>query len=80
MCWPPKEVRWVRPEPTTERHLDRLFVTRLGMVDVPPRLCGTYDELIGEATTVEVAGVPVRVCDPDQVLVRLQGRTWTKDL
>lgn len=69
-----------RPEPATEQHLDHLFVTRLGMVDVPPRLCGTYDELIQEAATVEVAGVPVRVCDPDQVLVRLKGRTRTKDL
>lgn len=69
-----------RPEPATEQNLDHLFVTGLGMVDVPPRLCGTYDELIQDATTLEVAGVPVRMCNPDQVLVRLEGRTRTKDL
>jgi hypothetical protein len=67
-----------RPEPLTEKNLDHLFVTGLGMLDVPPRITGTYDELIGQATTVEVAGVPVRVCEPEQVLVRLPG-TRRKD-
>lgn len=70
--------RW-RPEPATEQHLDHLFVTRLGMLDVPPRLCGSYDELLPLAATVEVGGVPVRVCHPREVLDRLDGRDRAKD-
>jgi hypothetical protein len=31
-----------RPDPLTLEQLDHLFVTRLGMVDVPPKLTGTY--------------------------------------
>jgi len=69
-----------RPEPATEANLDHLFVTRLGMVDVPPRLCGTYDELLPTAAQVDVAGVPVRVCHPREVLDRLAGRNRAKDL
>jgi hypothetical protein len=68
-----------RPEPATEQHLDHLFVTRLGMVDVPPRLCGTYDELLPGARTVRIAGVRVDVCDPEEVLRRLDGRHRAKD-
>lgn len=67
------------PWPPTERHLDHLFVTRLGMVDVPPRLCGSYDELLAGATRVDVAGVQVYVCALGEVLDRLDGRTRTKD-
>lgn len=66
--------------PATEQNLDHLFVTRLGMLDVPPRLCGSYTELIPEATTVYMAGLPVRVCDPSEVLSRLEGRTRAKDI
>ena len=36
-----EECRAWRPGPATEEHLDHLFVTTLGMLDVPPRLTGT---------------------------------------
>ena len=68
------------PRPATEQNLDHLFVTRLGMVDVPPRLCGTYDELVEQAGRVDIGGVPVQVCALTEVLSRLQGRTRAKDL
>jgi hypothetical protein len=67
-------------QPATEQNLDHLLVTRLGMVDLPPRLCGTYDELVGRTTPVEIGGVPVRVCALVEVLGRLQGRTRAKDV
>lgn len=67
------------PHPVTVRNLDHLFVTRLGMVDVPPRLCGTYDDLIKGATRVDVGGVPIAVCALSEVLTRLHGRARAKD-
>lgn len=67
------------PQPATEQNLDHLFVTRLGMVDIPPRLCGSYDPLIARASQVEIGGVPVPVCQLDEVLSRLEGRTRRKD-
>lgn len=75
-----EQCRAWHPSPATEANLDHLFVTSLGMLDVPPRVCGTYDELIGQATVVDIAGVPVPVCDPSEVLSRLAGRTRPKDL
>lgn len=71
-------VAWT-PQPATEQQLDHLFVTRLGMVDVPPRLCGRYDTLTERATRVDIGGVPVQVCQLDEVLTRLHGRTRPKD-
>jgi hypothetical protein len=53
-------------------------VTRLGMIDVPPRLCGTYAELVGQAARVDIGGVPVQVSALTEVLSRLQGRTRRK--
>lgn len=69
-----------RPEPATAEQLDHLFVTRLGMLDVPPKLTGTYAELRPGATVVEVAGVPVLVCAPEEVLGRLPERPRPKDV
>jgi hypothetical protein len=74
------ECRAWRAEPATEQNLDHLYVTRLGMVDVPPRLCGSYDELVGESTRLDIGGVPVLVCALAEVLTRLRGRTRAKDL
>lgn len=68
-----------RPDPPTADQLDHLFVTRLGMLDIPPRLTGTYDQLRSTATQMELAGVPVWVCDPDEVLRRLPERPRAKD-
>jgi hypothetical protein len=75
-----RECEQWRPLPASEENLDHLFVTRLGMVDVPPRLCGTYDELAPACATIHIGSVPVQVCDPDEVLTRLAGRTRPKDL
>lgn len=74
------ECREWTPEPPTAQRLDHLFVTHLGLVDVPPELTGTYDELCLGATSVELAGVPVRVCAPEEVLDRMPARRRAKDV
>lgn len=68
-----------RPEPASEEQLDYLFVTRLGMLDVPMRLCGSFSELMPKATWVDIGHIPVAVCDPAEVLSRLEGRSRAKD-
>lgn len=68
-----------RPEPPTVEQLDHLFVTRLGMLDVPPKITGTYAQLRAGSTRLELFGVPVWVCDPDEVLRRLPVRPRPKD-
>lgn len=68
------------PEPPTLERFDHLFVTRLGMLDVPPRLTGTYAELRSGATLLELAGVPVWVCAPEEVLRRIPDPPRAKDL
>lgn len=75
-----EQCRTWRPEPPTLEQLDHLFVTRLGMVDVPPKLTGTYAQLRVGATRLEVAGVPVWVCDPHEVLDRVPDPPRPKDL
>ncbi len=69
-----------RPEPLTLAQLDHLFVTRLGMLDVPPELTGTYAHLRTGATELELAGTPVWVCDPHEVLKRVPDPPRPKDL
>ncbi|GLY65145.1 hypothetical protein [Amycolatopsis taiwanensis] len=68
------------PEPPTAEQLDHLFVTRLGMLDIPPALTGTYAELQPSADSVQLAGAPVRVCAPEEVLSRLPARPRAKDI
>lgn len=70
---------WV-PEPPTAEHLDHLFVTRLGMLDIPPELTGSFAQLRPGATLLELAGIPVWVCDPEEVLRRLPERPRPKDV
>ncbi|MEV6236628.1 hypothetical protein [Lentzea sp. NPDC051838] len=75
-----EQCRAWRPEPLTSEQLDHLFVTRLGMVDVPPKLTGTYAQLKKGASELELAGVPVWVCDPHEVLDRVPDPPRPKDL
>lgn len=67
-----------RPEPATEQQLEYLFVTRLGMLDVPLRMCGSYEELLPTASRIEIGGIPVQVCDPREVLARVMALTSPK--
>lgn len=60
-----------KPDPPTASHLDHLFVTALGMLDIPPDLTGTYAQLRPGASPLAVAGVPVLVCAPEDVLAHL---------
>lgn len=67
-----------RPEPATEQQLEYLFVTRLGMLDIPVRMCGSYEQLLPGASRVEIGGVPVEVCNPREVLARVMALTTPK--
>lgn len=75
----PEEHRAWRPEPATTMHLDRLFVTRHGMLDIPFALIPDYSDLIGGCARREIAGHAVDVCDPRSVLVALESRRRRKD-
>lgn len=69
-----------RPDPPSAAQLDHLFVTSLGMLDIPPVITGTYEDLMAAAQTVPIAGVQVSICDPRQVLDRLPAKPRPKDL
>ncbi|WP_412538372.1 hypothetical protein R8Z50_21265 [Longispora sp. K20-0274] len=67
-----------RPEPPTEDQLEYLYVTRHGMLDLPLRMCGSYAELVPAAVSVDVGGVPVKVCALSAVLDRVTALTSPK--
>lgn len=69
-----------RPDPPSAAQLDHLFVTNLGMLDIPPTLTGTYEDLMATAHVVGIAGVQVSICDPRQVLDRLPAKPRAKDV
>lgn len=66
-------------EPSSAENLDHLFVTTVGLVDVVPRLAGTFEELSGRACTVSLSGHRVLMCDPLDVLRRIEARNRAKD-
>lgn len=68
-----------KPEPATTEHLDRLFVTRHGMLDIPFALIPDYADLITTCTRLTVEGHAIQVCDPRAVLVALEPRRRAKD-
>lgn len=75
-----EQCRAWRPDPPTATQLDYLFVTTLGMLDIPPVITGTYEDLMATAQTVTIAGVEVSICDPGQVLDRLPAKPRAKDI
>lgn len=76
----PEEHRAWRPHPATTGHLDRLYVTRHGMLDIPFALIPDYADLIATCTRREIAGHAVDVCDPRSVLTALAHRRRRKDI
>jgi hypothetical protein len=68
------------PDPSDPTSFDHLFVTSLGLLDLPPSLTGTFEALRRESVAVDIAGVPVQVCNPHEVLGRLDGRRRAKDV
>ena len=68
-----------RPVPATLEHLDQLFVTCHGMLDIPFALVPDYDDLIDGCTRHVVDGHEVDVCDPRSVLIALERRHRAKD-
>ncbi len=76
---PEDHAAW-RPEPATIEHLDQLFVTRLGMLDIPFALVPDYAALIGGCSKFKVGGHEIDVCDPRSVLIALEPRQRKKDM
>jgi hypothetical protein len=74
-----EQCRTWRPDPPTAEQLDHLFVTSLGMLDIPPRVTGSYEELMASARPVTLAGIQVWICDPGQMLDRLPAKARAKD-
>ena len=68
-----------RPMPSTKDNLDHLFVTSLGRLDIVPHLCGSYQELLPDSTTLEIGGVMVNVADPQTVIERIDQVNRPKD-
>jgi hypothetical protein len=68
-----------KPEPANEEQLDHLFVTKLGLLDIVPRLCGTYEELESKAEHIEAFGQDVFLCDPNEVLRKMPAQPRKKD-
>jgi hypothetical protein len=65
--------RW-SPWPATVENLDHLLVTTVGMVDLVPSLCGTFESLAPEATRLRVGDHRVLIADPTSVLARVGQR------
>lgn len=70
--------RW-RPLPAVEGNLNHRFVTEHGILDVVPRLTGTYQQLLRRARLVQLDGEEVMAADPQAILVRLRASTRPKD-
>ena len=62
-----------------EEQLDHLLVTRLGLLDIVPRLCGTYEELMQQAIRIDAFGYELHMCDPHEVLRKMPERPRRKD-
>lgn len=75
----PDEVRRWRPHPPVEANLNHRFVTALGILDVVPRLSGTYDDLLEGSWTVRLGGRDVTVADPAPIIERLRLSQRRKD-
>lgn len=71
--------KW-QSRPATINSLDYLLVTDVGLLDIVPELCGTYEELAPDSRQLEYGGHRIRIADPRTVLDRLDGRTRPKDL
>ena len=68
-----------QPNPANIETLDHLFTTKHGDLDVVPRICGTYEELLPQAKKVQAFGAEVYVAHFDEVLSRIESVEREKD-
>ena len=68
-----------RPDPDDPASFDQLFTTKHGDLDVVPRVCGTYEELLPRAERLRLAGADVLVAQLDEVLSRIESVERAKD-
>ena len=65
--------------PATLDHLDQLFVTKHGPLDVPFALIPPYETLLQRATQARIGAHEIIACDPRSVLRALETRNRQKD-
>ncbi|MEL6682681.1 MAG: hypothetical protein AAFQ09_08545 [Pseudomonadota bacterium] len=68
-----------RPSPPTADHLDWLFVTEFGMLDIVIAHADPYESLMEGAMEREAVGITYWCCDPRRVLTALEQRNRKKD-
>lgn len=73
------EIRRWRPHPPVEANLNHRFVTAHGILDVVPRLTGTYDDLLERSWTASIGERDVTVADPAPIVERLRLSQRRKD-
>ncbi len=73
------EIRRWRPNPAIEANLNHRFVTERGILDIVPRLTGTYRELLVGSWKTRIEGREVVVADVRPVLERLRRSKRDKD-
>lgn len=80
----PKDARYGMrlppPDPSDISTFDSMYDTKHGDFDIVPEIAGTYDELVGRARRLTVAGVPgVLVTSIEDLLARLTIPRRAKD-
>lgn len=70
----PEECRRWRPSPAVEGNLDQQFVTRLGVVDIVPRIAGSYDDLAVGGHGIPPLGHPRHRCRTTQAIDLMSDR------
>lgn len=68
-----------QPNPPTAEHLDWLYVTQFGMLDIVIEKAEPYASLMDGASEMLISGHSVSVCDPRRVLKALEPRQRKKD-
>jgi hypothetical protein len=68
------------PDPSDISTFDSMYDTRYGDLDIVPEIAGTYDDLVGRACCLTVAGVPgLLVASIEDLLARLTVPRRAKD-
>jgi hypothetical protein len=74
-----EEVQRWRSHPAVEGNLDHAFITDHGVLDIVPRMAGTFDALNVGARWVQFLGEEILVSDPQPIAERMRASKRAKD-